>query len=239
MQIPTELLVRLAHVNATSTIPLGSVLDDWHYSRGEMTDWTLIPEGRSPLLLGEFSRIIVDGDCLRPITAPMGSEVLILGDLRSSIKIEGSANVTVVGDVTPEARVLTNADAVLFVGGHFLGELEGGDNHDVWIEGNLKGILRPGSHRNRYFVSGDYRGRIIPGNQHRIQLNLTVEGFASQAAMTEIAALEYSYFRASLGSSDIEPGLYPADGVAKSTYGYNTFNCWCVRSQAAGSSVLV
>ena len=62
-------------------------------------------------------------------------------------------------------------------------------------------------------------------------LSLNVDGYASDESLTAIADCYYTVFDASIGISNVRPGLYPKSGFHRQVAGSNCRSRWSVATQ--------
>lgn len=239
MPIATDMVIRTAHADVTLDMAFSESVRGWHRRECDAPAWKSFPATCGPLLIGKDNGVVVEGDCLQPISAPDGGVIHINGNLASSLDVSLHCEIVVTGDVSPSARIQSSGFLSLFVGGRFAGELQTSGSAKIWIESHFTGTIKTGEPSTKIVIGGDCDGSIAPYEDAAL-LWLTVGGFASQESLKTISGCGYARFQASIARSDVAAGLYPLEGGRKTVAGRNSSNCWCVRSTgviAAGPAI--
>lgn len=231
MPISTNMIVRVAHAHVAMHMAFSRTVAYWQSSAEQLRPWKVLQDGCDAVLIGKDDGLVIDGACSNRVSAPDGGVLHIHGDLNSNIDAGGHHEIIVTGDILPDARIKTAGFCDLFVGGKFSGQLSSIDSAKVWIGGDFNGILQTGHPSTEIHVDGNFNGELRPTEVASL-LWLTVGGFASQASLTRIMECGYTQFHASVTRSDIAPGIYPTNCRRRKTTSGNSFNSWCVRSQA-------
>jgi hypothetical protein len=228
------MIVRAAHADVVMRMAFSRSVAHWH---GEEPDANLkaVTGEHGPILLGKHNAVAIDGNRSNSVSAPDGGLIHIYGDLTSNIAVAGHSEIIIAGDIRDSARIIAAGICHLFVGGKFSGELSASGSTNIWVELDFDGTIKTGSPSTELYVGGDYRGNVIPSEEAAL-FWMTVRGFASKASLSKIVASRYTQFHASVGRSDVAPGLYPiSGGVLKTTNG-SSYNRWCVQLEDQNTS---
>ena len=232
MPISTDMKVRIAHADIALHTAFPRSTRSWQNSAKTDRSWQTRSADCPALLIGENDAVVIDGNCSNRVSAPDGGVIHIYGDLTSAIDAAGHYEIIVTGDVSDRVTIDAAGFCHVFVGGEFKGELRSTDSTKLWIGGDFGGCVKTGTPSTQLHIGGDYRGSILPGERAAL-LWMTVDGFASQVSMTEIAECGYTEFHASISCSDVAPGIYPLQGHHRRTSRGNSFNRWSVAANRA------
>jgi hypothetical protein len=136
------------------------------------------------------------------------------------------------GDVGPDAVISASGFCHIFIGGRFSGALQSSGSSKIWIGADLDGSIKTGRPSTEIYIGRDYAGSVSPKDRGSL-LWLAVAGFAANESMLKIAECCYTQFNASVGKSDVPPGLYPKNGHHRRLGDGNSFNRWCVADQVS------
>jgi hypothetical protein len=229
MAISLDMIVRVAHADVAMRMGFPRSVAYWH-REGSKARWKVLPGDCGPLLIGKNDGVVIDGDCSNEVAAPEGGTIHIHGDLKSRIEANGHYEVVVTGDVLPEGRIDASGHCQVFVGGRMLGAIRSTDSATLWIESDFDGSIKTGTPMTELYVGRDFRGGISPHEKASL-LSVRVGGFAPHALLAEIVECGYTQFQATVGRSDVPPGLYPLDEYhRKSQRGGSSWFRWCVEA---------
>jgi hypothetical protein len=182
-----------------------------------------------PLTLAEHAFVTIDGDVIADVTVGDGSTVVVYGKVRSSIQTIGHCELVIAGGVLEGASISADGILHVFVGGDLAGDLRSRGSCMAWIQGNLCGQVRTGHPSTALRVFGDCTATIRPSADPAL-LYLEVGGRMYYALLEATAAVAYTEFNASVGSSDVPPGLYPDESACASLRQHRSHNRWVIRS---------
>lgn len=230
MPISTDMIVRVAHADIAMHMAFPRSVNHWQRKRDQDDPWKVLAGECGSILIGERDGVVIDGNCTNGVSAPEGGLIHIYGDLDSKIDIGGHYEIVVTGDVRPNAKIEASGFCHVFIGGRLSGGLYSSNSAKIWIGSDFSGSIKTGSPHTELYVGRDYEGSVSPNGTAAL-LALTVVGFASHASLSKIVDCGYTQFNASIGRSDVSPGLYPLDGYHRKTRHGNSFNRWCVTTE--------
>ena len=227
--------VKLAvgHCDLLSAIGFFSSMAYWQAGELVSKNWTvhLTESLNKPITLGEKATVCIQGDCLADLAAGDGALVHIFGDVAGNVSLKGQCEIVFGGSLRLEARIKTEGIVCVFVGNDLSGMIANTGLATIWVNGNCTGEVITGHPSTCLHVLGDFAGNIRPADKASL-LSLDVRGFASNALLEQIAALEYTVFNGTIGSSDRPPGIYPGHDLYRKLRQKRSYNRWVVHSQA-------
>lgn len=166
-----------------------------------------VPDG------GSKETVLIRGDCRADLK--VRETIHIYGDLTSKLVVRGLSEVVIGGSILSTGSVHTDDIARIFVGGDVDGRISNKGSAFVWVSGDFTGVMEAGEPNLGFHVMGDFTGTLDP-NRRAAMMSLNVRGFIDGDVLNEIAVKGWTQFSASVGSSDIEPGIYssPSGGTA-------------------------
>ncbi len=230
MPVSTEIQVRVAHADVVMDMAFHYSLEYWQRGAKESDPWLQRTGDSGAIFLEEKQAVIIEGDCLHQVSAPEGGTILVCGNLYSTLDVNGFSEIIITGDVRPDGYIRAENSCHTFIGGHLEGTLQSADWSKVWIDSDLSGVLKTGFSSTRIHVGGDYTGRILPEEQPS-SFFLTVAGFAANESLHQIMEYYPNRFNASIGISDVPPGLYPQEDSRQKNKRGNSFARWSVQQQ--------
>jgi hypothetical protein len=236
MPIPDEIKLRVAHVDLILDRAFDRSVTHWRSPVESECRWSIVESPSQSLLIGRQDALVVEGSAATKLFAPDGGVVHVTGNLNSELETGHFHEVIICGDVTENAIIRATGFSHIYIGGSMSGRIETTGSAKIWIDGDFDGFIATGNPFMTLYVTGDCRGVIMP-HQAPALLYLVVSGFASRDKLTEIAAIGYTVFNASVGFSDAKAGLYPDGPGRRSTPEGNSYSRWCVLAQrVAGRS---
>lgn len=230
MPVSTEIQVRVAHADVMMDMAFHYSLKYWQRGEKESDPWLQRTGDSGAIFLEEKQAVTIEGDCLHQVSAPEGGTIIVCGNLYSTLDVNGFSEIIITGDVRPDGYIRAENSCHTFIGGRLEGTLQSADSTKVWIESDLSGLLKTGSPSARIHVGGDYTGRIIPHESASL-LSLNVAGFAANDSLHRIMEYYPNRFNASIGVSDVPPGLYPLEDSHRRNERGNCFARWSVQQQ--------
>lgn len=230
MPVSNEMLIRIAHADVMMDMAFSQSLSHWLRETGG-DDPRLEKPGRHDAI-SYFGQpvIVIEGDCIEDLVAEEGSLIHINGNLNATITLDGISDLIITGDVGSQAEIRADGICHIFIRGRFTGTIYSVGSLKVWIESNFDGVLKTGTPSTHIYTGGNFHGDIVPVEKGAL-LYLTVDGFASQNSLNRIKDLNYTQFNASIGISDVAPGLYPQAEYFQRKSNRNCANRWCVRAE--------
>ena len=183
-----------------------------HWQSGFLTTgtWTVQAEGDLLAVHDSLSKatVLVKGDCQADVTVSNGGMVHIYGDLRSNLTISGLSEVVIGGDITIDGVIESDGILRVFVGGNVDGRISNKSSSTLWINGDVSGSIHAGRPSTKVHVMGDFYGQFLPFDVASLAY-LDVRGHMPSDLIEKTARYGWTQFNASIGSSDVAPGLYP------------------------------
>lgn len=227
LAIPDETAIRVAHADVILHMAFSNSVRRWHRETDEGDSLDYYPGDCERISVGVGKGVEIDGDCSNGVLAPNGGLVHINGNLTSELTIDGHYEIVIAGDVSSEATIRADGFCHVFVGRNFSGTLIANGSTRLWIDHDFLGTIKTGTPNTEVHIGRNYVGRILP-NFDAALLSLDIAGYASEESLTRIAGFGYTQFNASVGVSDVPPGLYPKTGYHRKTASGNSFNRWSV-----------
>lgn len=185
----------------------------WHTGSTRGIGWAFEQPGDldEPLYIASKGNVLVQGDVNKDIEIAGNSIVHILGDLDATLDLKGICEVIIAGSLTKKATIICDGQLELYVGGNNVGILGSTGSSTIIIDGNAGGTIQSGAPAATLTITGDLLGDIpAPKNMDTI-LTLRVDGFAPTEKMLDLATAGFTRINATLGTSNVPPGLYPQD----------------------------
>jgi cytoskeletal protein CcmA (bactofilin family) len=230
MPIPTHIQRRVAHIDVLTQDAFSRSVSYWRLGFGKEQRWSTVDAQSQPLLIGSDDALIIDCDSNALIAAPDGGVVHINGDLNADLDAAGLHEIVIRGDVSAQSTIRADRFSSIYIGGSVFGRIESQEKAEIWIDGNFSGSLATGYQSTELHISGNFNGSITSYDDDPSLLYLSVDGFAANKLISSIASIGYAIFNASVGASDIEPGLYPNDPGRRRRATGNVSQ-WCVLSR--------
>lgn len=224
MPMKPETQLRVAHADIVFDIGFSRSLRHWHLGNEGSEKWTVLPGECGSILLGEDDSVVIDGDYSNEVEAHKSATINVCGDLLGRIVVGDHCEIIVEGDIGPEAVIRCSEIGSIYVGGSNYGKIESARFVYIWMEGDFAGVIETGEPWTFIHIGGDLLGSFSVGAPAQSGLNLEVAGFASHESVMKIAEANYLEFEASIGKSDVPPGIYPKEGDVK----FKRSNRWCV-----------
>jgi stage V sporulation protein SpoVS len=207
-----------------------------YWQSGELVSkqWTVhLPKSSNePITACDRATVWIEGDCLADIVAADASPIHIVGDIAGVISLKGQCEIVVGGSLRSGARIETEGIVRVFVGEDMSGTIVNNGSATIWVNGNCAGGIVTGHPSTDLHVLGDFSGTIKPASKASL-LYLNVRGFMPNALLEQIAALEYTEFNATIGTSDRPPGIYPPREIYRTLRQKRSYVRWIVHNQAA------
>lgn len=230
----SQLLLAIGHADVDANMAFCHSADYFHTGELDREWWKdvkTLADVSVPLNLAERAFVLVDGDVLADVTVPGGSTVVVYGNVRASIQTTGHSEIVVAGDILDGASISGDGILHVFVGGDMTGCLRSLGSCTAWIERHLRGEIWTGSPSTHVHVLGDCTATIRPSSKPSL-LYLEVGGFMAYTSLEATAAVGYTQFNASIGSSDRPPGLYPGKNATSALRQHRSYNRWVIREFA-------
>ncbi|HBE71814.1 MAG TPA: hypothetical protein DDW52_27030 [Planctomycetaceae bacterium] len=227
--MPPRIQRRVAHIDVLGGMVFPLSISYW--SKGKSAKrWVERPSQTEPVLIGSGDAIAVNGDSEALISAPEGGIVHVSGDLKSGLELGGHHEVILGGDVAEGTTIKASGFHDIFVGGSVHGKIVASGTSKIWIDGDFTGALMTGTPSTNVHVLGNFAADISSTDEPAL-LWLAIGGFASNATLVSIASVGYTQFNATVGRSDVPPGLYPDGTGHRRTAHGNSYSRWCVMTQ--------
>ena len=230
MPVSNETLIRIAHASVMKDMLFSQSLDHWQRQTREDHSVQATSGRHDSTSFRGVPVMVIEGDCNEDLEADEGGLIHIFGNLNATIEVKGISEIIITGNAGPQAEIRAVGICRIFIGGRFTGRLHSADSLKVWIESDFDGILKTGAPHTDIYVGGNFHGEILPVEKGAL-LGLTVVGFASQHSLNRIKDYNYTQFHASIGISDVAPGLYPQTEYYRRISNRNSYNRWCVRTE--------
>jgi len=182
------------------------------------------------MLIGEQDALAVDGDSNALLSAPDGGVLHVNGDVNADLDAGGLSEIVIAGNVSSKSTIRANGFLHMYVGGSMLGRIESTDTPKIWVDGDFKGTLLTGNPVTHLYIHGNFNGEISPADEAAL-LFLCIDGFASDDSISSIASIGYTVFNATIGTSDVDAGIYPDGPGYRLTEDGRSFSRWCVLSR--------
>lgn len=198
-----------------------------HWQSGFLTTgtWTVQADGDLLSVHDSLSKatVLVKGDCQADVTVSNGGMVHIYGDLRSTLTISGQSEVVIGGDISSDGVIESDGILRVFVSGNVDGRISNRSGSTLWINGDVSGSIHAGRPSTKVHVMGDFFGQLLPFDVASMAY-LDVRGHMPSELIEKTARYGWTQFNASVGSSDVAPGLYEPKSFIPSSR-------WVVHSQ--------
>lgn len=183
----------------------------WHTGSTRGIGWALDQPGdlNEAFYVATKGNVRVAGDVNKDIEIAGNCIVHILGDLDATLDLKGICEVVVAGNLTENATIICDGQLELYVGGNSEGILGSTASSTIVIDGSAAGTIQSGAPATTLTITGDLVGDIPPPKNKDAILTLRVDGDTPSAKMKTIAAAGFTRVNATLGNSDVPPGLYP------------------------------
>ncbi|WP_146521975.1 hypothetical protein [Stieleria varia] len=154
----------------------------------------------------------------------------INGDLNAGLETGGFQEILICGDVSRDAKIHADGFLHIYIGGSMNGQIVTTGSSKIWVDGDFGGSISTGNPSTNLYVSGDFDGTISAHDDPSL-LFLCVTGYARHDLISAIASIGYTVFNASVGISDVSPGLYPDGPERRVTRNGKSYSRWCVLQQ--------
>ena len=229
MPIPSDTQRRIAQIDVMLNMAFGRSVEYWRFPSATELRWNTTSSISKDILIGGSDGLLIDGDANAKVTMEEGGVLQISGNLNAEIESGGFQEIIIVGDVSANAVIRASGFFHLYVRGNVYGRLESTDSSKIWIDGGFFGTLLTGNPSTHLYIRGNAQGLISPKNSASL-LYLYIDGFVKSSALEKIKDIGYTQFHASVGTSDVDPGLYPTDCGHRITETGNSYARWCVLS---------
>ncbi len=181
--------------------------------------WTVRADGDLNASHDALSKatFLVTGDCEADVSVTENGIVHIYGDLRSTLTISGQSEVVIGGDITEDAVIEGDGILRVFVGGNMDGRIVSKGGAMLWINGDVSGSVHTGRPITKLHVIGDFFGQLMPSNVAHLAY-LDVRGAMASELVAKTAGYGWSEFNASIGISDVSPGLYTKNRMSSARW---------------------
>lgn len=215
----SDVVLAATHYHVVAEMPLyGSVR---HWQSGWLATGLWSVQANGNLLEAHDSltnaTVLVKGDCKADISVSGGGLVHIYGNLESVVTVLGHSEVVVGGDVTPSGRIDGGGILRVFVGGNVEGHISNSSSSSIWINGDVTGVIHAGRPSTKVHVVGGFFGQVLPFDVASL-VYLDVRGEMPSEIIAAVAGRGWLQFLASVGSSDVAPGLYPKSLTASALW---------------------
>lgn len=183
----------------------------WHSGSSRGLGWALDHQGdlNEPFYVAGRGNVRVLGDVNAEVEVAGDAVVHIFGDLDAPLELRGVCEVIVAGRLTENATIICNGQLELFVGGDTAGIFGATQSATIIIDGNAGGVIQCGAPATTLTVTGDLLAELPGPKGKNAVLDLRVDGYAPTRAMLDLATAGYTRVTATLGVSNVPPGLYP------------------------------
>jgi len=188
----------------------------WHTGSTRGLGWALDQRADldEPVYVDSKGNVRVAGDANADIEVRGDAIVHVLGDLNATLELKGVCEVVVAGRLTENATIVCDGQLDLFVGGDSLGVFGATNSATIVIDGDASGVIQCGAPATTVTVTGDLAAELPAPKDEDAVLTLRVDGFVPTAAMLNLATAGFTRVNATLGKSNVPPGLYPENAVA-------------------------
>jgi len=188
----------------------------WHTGSTTGLGWAIDHEGdlNDPVYVDGRGNVRVHGDVNDTIEVGPNAIVHILGDLNATLELSGVCEVVIAGSLNEDATIICDGQLELFVGGNSSGVFGATGSATIIIDGNAAGVIQCGAPATTLTVTGNMLAQLPPPRERDAVLTLRVDGYTPSAFMRSLAAAGFTRVNATLGISDVPPGLYPADDTS-------------------------
>lgn len=183
----------------------------WHTGSTRGLGWAIshAADLDQPVFVDGPGNVRIAGDANADIEIRGDAIVHILGDLNRSLELEGVCEVVVAGSIGKGATLVCDGRLELYVGGDCRGILGATGGATIVIEGDAAGVIQCGAPATTLTVMGDLRADLPAPKGKDAVLTLEVAGYTPSTKMQAIASAGFIRVNATLGESDVPPGLYP------------------------------
>jgi len=132
----------------------------------------------------------------------------VIGDLNSKLNLEDHSEVVIMGDVSKESVIYIDGMSNIFIGGSLYGSIISIDSAEIYIKGNVNGLIKTGSPSTEIKIDGDLLGEIKPNNKDGNLVTIDVNGYTDINKIKDIFSYRYTELKAAFHNSNIKPGIY-------------------------------
>jgi|GEM_PF-2096953 len=183
----------------------------WHNNAQRGIGWALDHEGdlEDAFYIASRGNVRVTGDVNKDIEIAGNSIVHIYGDLDATLELKGVCEVVIAGNLTDDATIVCDGQLELFIGGNSQGVFGATSSATIIIDGDADGVIQCGAPATTLTITGDLLGDVPPPKNKDAVLTMRVDGYAPASAMRNLAAAGFTRVNATIGTSNVPPGLYP------------------------------
>lgn len=193
----------------------------WHtgYLRGRVFAFEHEGDLTEPTVIDGQGAVRIMGDIKADLEMSGQAMLFIYGNVDAAIKLKGNCEVIIAGSIGEGGAVACDGTLHLYVGGPMRGLVGSTGGSVVVVDDQLSGLVRCGGPSARVTVTGDAVGRVTATAQTESVLNLRVDGYMPNRSLLDVAAAGFTRMNATIGVSDLVPGLYPdpADSTRPAT----------------------
>lgn len=188
----------------------------WHTGSERGLGWALDHPAdlAEPFYVAGRGNVRIKGDANADIEVAGNAIVHIFGNLNATLELKGVCEVVIAGDLTKDATIICDGQLELFVAGDTAGVFGATQSATIIIDGDAGGAIQCGSPATGLTVTGDLSAEVAAPADKNAVLNLRVDGYAPTAAMLDLATAGFTRVNATLGQSNVPPGLYPENKSA-------------------------
>lgn len=149
---------------------------------------------------------LIKGDLNHDITDML--LIHVIGNLNSKLILEDQSEVVIMGNVSKDSVIYINGMSNVFIGGTLYGTIITSESAEIYIKGNVTGLITTGSPSTKLEISGDFLGEFKPNDKKGSLVTMKVHGFTDINKIKEIFNYKYSKLNAAFHNSNTEPGIY-------------------------------
>ena len=221
---------RVAYVDIMTDHAFSRSVSHWRLPSESKSRWSEVNSQTKTVLFDGKEALIIDCNSDATISAPEGGVIHVNGDLNADLDCAGNLEIVIQGNVSRNSIIRANGFFHIYIGGSIYGRIVSQDSGKIWCDGNHLGDIATGHPSMNLHITGDCVGSIVPKGKASL-LYLCVDGFMKNESISNIAAIGYTVFNATIGFGDVEPGLYPIGiGCRITDTGYS-HSRWCVQTQ--------
>lgn len=205
-----HIVLAVSHCDVITNHSFRSSIVFWQSGWLSKDKWSIDPVGDFVKLNDppyEHANVLIPGDCLADMEITDGGMVHIYGNLDAKISIAGHSEIVIGGNITHNGSIHTNGIPRIFIGGNMNGTISNRRSSMIWIHSDFNGEIKTGRPTGKIHIMGDYHGSLSQLNIAS-GIALIVRGMMSSKSIKNATSQGYQMFYASIGKSDLPPGLY-------------------------------
>ena len=188
----------------------------WHTDSQRGLGFALDEPGdlNEPFYIASRGNILIAGDVNADIEVAGSAIVHILGNLNAKLKLKGVSEVVIAGSVTEQGSIVCDGQVEVFIAGNSAGKLGAMRSATYIIDGDASGIIQCSAPSTTITITGDLKAQLPAPKGEEAVLTLRIDGYTPTDAMLDLEFAGFTRVNATLGKSNVPPGMYPENAEA-------------------------